>query len=668
MPIGKLTIPQPVGARVSRPGVVERIEHARQGLGLVVTPAGFGKTTVLAEWAKTTDAEVAWLSCDQADLEPSQFWSDLIAAVSARWPGAGDDTALVSERGPGAARDLVMSLSQDLADIDGPAVIVIDDIQLAKSAQAGLLPLARALPSNARLVLGGRLDPVFSVAKLRLDGAVLELRAADLAFSRDETAALFALAGLSVGQEDLDRLHALNEGWPAGLQLAALALRGGTDPRRVIDALGSTTSALNDYLLNEVLEALPAELVEFMTVIAVLEEFDASLCQAVTGDPNSTGLLEQLVSADVFVVQVDEAAPRYRFHHLFAAFLRARLKRFGESRFREAQERAIEALEERGERLAALRLAMARGDTRRAAGIVTATVFSSLDLSDSGVSTMAVRTWLRQYGLEAARGDPEQLAQLLVGLAQEGRPEVEGWLALVEQAQPDADPYFRAFLHGTWAEYYLARGDPEQALPHNQLASQAARGASQVHPLFAILPVQRGRGYLMAGDVAGFTAVLKSVSVPVGHPIVDEVRLPALRAWVTMQAGDLRLARRIADEVLTTAPQVGAPAHGLGTILATVVQAALDLEAGRLASAERQFGTAEAAAELNSKTGLHSLISRWFARLATAQGRQEAAASYLTQARFAFAAPFAQCPGRVRHRRATPSHRLRTRARDRTSG
>ena len=207
-----------------------------------------------------------------------------------------------------------------------------------------------------------------------------------------------------------------------------------------------------------------------------------------------------------------------------------------------------------------LRLAMASGDTRRAADVVTATLASSLDLSDSQVSTMAARAWLREYGPNAARQNPDQLLELALGLTQLGKPEVEGWLTRIEEAHPDPDPYLRACLHGSSAEYHLARGNPERALPHNQLASGAIPEATRVHPLFAVLPVQRARGFLMSGDVDSVITVLESTSLPVGVPIVDEVRLPALRAWVALQQGELRLAGRIAKEVVDT-PRNGAPHH-----------------------------------------------------------------------------------------------------------
>jgi LuxR family maltose regulon positive regulatory protein len=255
------------------------------------------------------------------------------------------------------------------------------------------------------------------------------------------------------------------------------------------------------------------------------------------------------------------------------------------------------------------------------------------------LSVMAVRAWLYQYGLDAARDDPEQLLQLVLRLAQLGKPEVQGWLARVEQGHTDPDPFLRALLHCTWAEYHLARGEPERARPHNQVATEAAWQANRHHSLLTSLAVQRARSYLMAGDVVGVSDVVNSPSAPVGHPIVDDVHLPALRAWVALQAGDLRLARRIAEEVFDAANQLGAPPDDTGTILATVVGAALDLEAGRWAAAGRQLSAAKTAAEALGSTDLSSLISRWSARLATDQGHEEAAASYLTEARFAFAAP-----------------------------
>ena len=233
VPISKLTIPQPMGARVSRKPLVDRIEQANQRLSLIVAPAGFGKTTVLAEWARTTTASVAWLSCDQADDEPREFWTGVIATVARQWPGVGDDAALILARGSEDVRELVSSLMNDLAEVEMPFAIVIDDAQYAKSSQRSLFDLAQGLPLNGRMVLASRWDPPFSLAKLRVDDNLFELRARNLVFSREETVELFSLAELTIDKGDVERLHAFVEGWPAGCHLALAALRRSDDPKKV---------------------------------------------------------------------------------------------------------------------------------------------------------------------------------------------------------------------------------------------------------------------------------------------------------------------------------------------------------------------------------------------------------------------------------------------------
>jgi LuxR family transcriptional regulator, maltose regulon positive regulatory protein len=638
VPTGKLTIPRPVGPRVRRTLLAERIEHSAQHLVLLVAPAGFGKTTTLAEWATSTAADVAWLSCDESDSEPSRFWSGLIAAVTSRWPQAGYDAALVLERRPDAQRQLVTSLGTDLAGLEQPGAIVIDDIQFAGSAQRMLPWLLAALPPQVRLVLGSRRDPAFSLARLRVSSGLLELRAEDLAFSPQEAAALLALAKVTLEAGDLGRLHALTEGWPAGLQLAAMALHQSGDHRRAIDAFASTTRAMSVYLVEEVLDQLPAEFADFITMIAVLDEFDAALCEAVTEDPDASGRLEELVSADLFVVQVGDTEERYRFHRLFQAFLRARLKALGEDLPRKVHERAIRALEERGDHLAALRLATVTGDTRRAAEIVTKNLLTSLNVSDSRVANVAVRAWLREYGANAVSSDPEQLLLFVAELAVSGRPEAEEWLTRLGHAHPDPAFPLRGLLHAVQMEQYLGRGHPEQALRHSQLAADAIREASGYHPVLAVLPALRVLAHMTAGDLPSARASLAEPSAPLDHPVLENLTLPALRAWTAFQEGELTTARRIAAQVLERVPEYGAH-NSLGAILANLVEAAINIESGEFKTAEQLLSAAEAQAQANGRTVLQSLASRWQARLATARGDETAASAYLTEAKVVFRSP-----------------------------
>ena len=229
-------MPRATGPRVQRAALLRRLESAGEPLVLLVAPSGFGKTSLLAQWATTTDAQVAWLSCDESCGEPAQFWSRLTASLAARWPAMGSDAALILERPSWDDPELVDSLARDLAELPADAAVVIDDAQFAEASQRTLASVAQRLPGHVRLLVASQHNPVFSTSRLRLAGVITELRADDLAFTQVEVEQLLELAGL--GREPIDsrRLRSLTEGWPAGLQMAVLAIRAGGDPREVIDA------------------------------------------------------------------------------------------------------------------------------------------------------------------------------------------------------------------------------------------------------------------------------------------------------------------------------------------------------------------------------------------------------------------------------------------------
>jgi LuxR family maltose regulon positive regulatory protein len=639
VPISKLTIPQAMGVRMSRMPLVNRIERANQRLSLVVAPAGFGKTTVLAEWARTTTACIAWLSCDEACDGPWEFWSGVISTIVQQWPGVGDDAALILARGPQDLDGLVSSLVNDLDEIRMPFAIVIDDAQYAKSSQRSLVDLAQGLPLNGRMVLSSRWDPPFSLSKLRIDDNLFELRARDLVFSQEETVELFRSAQLTIDRSDVERLHAFVEGWPAGCHLALAALRRSDDQKKVLDVLSRSTRAVNDYLVSEVLERLEADLVDFMTEISVLDEFDLDLAKAVSGDPNAEHLFADLLSADLFVTEMDAIGERYRFHHLFSAFLRARLRSLGDARVRALDKRAIAALQLRGDRTAALGIAMASGDTRRAATIVTEAIVMSFDLSNAGDSHRAILAWLREYGTDSVSHDPETLLQLVLVLAISGSHDVENWLIQVELANPEADPFLRALLYGTWAANDLGRGDSERAIAHNELAIEASRITQRQHPALEALPVQRATAYLMNGDLAGAGGAIELGRYSLVYPIVDSVLVVAVRAWVAFLRGELNVAIGIAEQARKKADELDAPAHAMGRTMASLVDAGIALERGQLDTAEHLLIELEANARNSGPNPLLSFVLLWRARSALAQGEEEAAAVHLATARRLFSAP-----------------------------
>jgi LuxR family maltose regulon positive regulatory protein len=464
--------------------LLRRLESAGEPLVLVVAPSGFGKTSLLAQWATATDAQVAWLSCDETDAEPAQFWSRLTASLAARWPDMGTDAALILERPSWDDPELVNSLARDLAELPAAAAVVIDDAQFAEASQRTLAALAQRLPPYVRLLVASQHNPVFSTSRLRLAGVIAELRADDLAFTQVEVEQLLELAGL--GREPIDgrRLRSLTEGWPAGLQMAVLAMRAGGDPREVIDAFASTTQETSDYLASEVMNRLPPGLAGFLMSICVLDEFDAELCQALTGEHDAARLLDRVIADDLFIYQVDRAGQRFRLHQMFAAFLRARLKSLDGTQFRDAHHRAAAALQERGDRLGALRHAMAVADLQLAAAVLVDCMHTILDVTHAQEAKAAARAWLAKFGDTAAEASPEQLLQFVLLLAASGQRDAEDWLTKVNRAHPSPAPGLDALAHGTWAAYYVNRGSVAPALEHNRLARQAVSVAAGQGPLF----------------------------------------------------------------------------------------------------------------------------------------------------------------------------------------
>jgi LuxR family maltose regulon positive regulatory protein len=626
---------------VQRAALLRRLESAAEPLVLVVAPSGFGKTYLLAEWAATTDAQVAWLSCDETDQEPAQFWPRLAASLAARWPDMGSDAALILERPSWDDPDLVDSLARDLAELPAPAAVVIDDAQFAEASQRTLASLAQRMPAHVRLLVASQHNPVFSTSRLRLAGLITELRADDLAFTEVEVEQLLELAGL--GREPIDgrRLRSLTEGWPAGLQMAVLAMRAGGDPHEVIDAFASTTQEASDYLANEVMNRLPPDLAAFLMDICVLDEFDAQLCQAISGQHDAARLLGRVIADDLFIYQVDRAGERFRLHPMFAAFLRARLKSLGGTQFRDAHLRAAAALQDRGDRLGALRHAMAVADMQLAAAVLTDSMHTILEITTAQEGKTVARAWLARFGDTAAEATPEQLLEFVLLLASAGHHDAEGWLTKVNQAHPRPAPALDALAHATWAAYYLNRGSADLALEHNRLARQAvsAAAADSLFPMLAELPLQETGAHLLAGDLPAAAAALQRGTAPSSAPVMEEFRSPAAAAWVAFLQGDLVFAGAALDRAVRAAAEHGAVPHGVGLILTNLVQAGMHLECREHQPAAALLTAARAAAWINGRPVLQTMVDTWIARLATAQGDRAGALASLAQARLALTAP-----------------------------
>ncbi|MCA9974168.1 MAG: hypothetical protein KC413_00405, partial [Anaerolineales bacterium] len=318
----KLLPPPPRPDAVPRPHLLARLTAGAAGkLTLVAAPAGFGKTTLVREWLAHTAVPAAWLSLDEADNDPVRFWRYAIAALQTAAPAAGAAAAdLLRTPQPPPPHAVLPLLLNDLLALSRRTCLVLDDYHLIAhpAVHDSLAFFIDQLPPTLHLVITSRANLPFPVARWRARQQLTELRAADLRFSAAETAVLYHPFDLAPA--DLAALAQRTEGWIAGLQLAALALRHTPAAARApfIHAFGGSHAYVLDYLMEEVLAQQPADVRAFLQHTALLGRLSAPLCAAVTGrtPADSANMLAQLVDANLFLLPLDAERRWYRYHRL----------------------------------------------------------------------------------------------------------------------------------------------------------------------------------------------------------------------------------------------------------------------------------------------------------------------------------------------------------------
>jgi LuxR family maltose regulon positive regulatory protein len=385
----KLFIPPVRPELVSRPRLLERLEAALdRKLTLFSAPAGFGKTSLLSECATSCERRVAWVSLDKGDNDPYLFWSYVVAALETIQPGVGGAAwALLHSSGGAAALPadslemLLTTLINDLADIPEPFILILDDVHLITEPQIhqGLTFLLDHLPPQMHLVLSGRTDPPWPLARLRARGEMTELRAADLRFTPQETEAFLNEAmSLKVSAGEVDALSTRTEGWIAGLQMAAISMRGHREAQgegglsSFIKAFTGSHRFILDYLVEEVLSQQPPAIQEFLLKTSILERMNAPLCAAVCSlaADHSQEILLGLESGNLFLVPLDDERHWYRYHHLFADLLHSHLQQAWPDRVPALHLQACAWYEEQGLVAEAVSHALAASDFDRAAHLV----------------------------------------------------------------------------------------------------------------------------------------------------------------------------------------------------------------------------------------------------------------------------------------------------------
>src|SRR5215510_10953397 len=325
----KLHVPRPQPGFVPRPRLVGALgDGLARGRVLVCAPAGFGKTALLAGWARGDGRPVAWLGLDAGDSDPARFWRYAVAALEAARPGL---AGRVGPPPPGSSDGLVTALINELAADPGPdeVLLVLDDYHLVDSGPVHepVTFLLENLPPGLRVVVASRADPPLPLARLRARGQLAELRAAELRFTLEEAAALLGEAGgAALPAPAMAALVARTEGWAAGLQLAALSLRGQADPAGFAAEFSGSHRFVLDYLTDEVLAGQPGPVRAFLLETSVLERLSGELCDAITGRADGQAMLQEIERAGLFLVPLDEMRGWWRYRRLFADLLRARLQ------------------------------------------------------------------------------------------------------------------------------------------------------------------------------------------------------------------------------------------------------------------------------------------------------------------------------------------------------
>ncbi len=344
----KFNIPSQRSDLVLRARLRELLEEgARHPLTLISAPPGFGKTMLAAQWARSqAEYQVGWLSLDETDSQPTAFWRYVIGALLHCCPGLAETAqTMLTVPTPPPIETVLASLINEIANFDRALLLVLDDYHLVQNPEVhrALIFLLDHLPENLHIFILTREDPPLNLARRRARGQMMEIRAVELRFNTGETISFLHSMELVLTPEQIVTLERATEGWIAGLQMAALSLRG-QDPQVFFQSFTGDDRYISDYLIEEVLERQTDQVRDFLLRTSILERFNASICEALlrnkgkgSGDEllplsptpyplSPSNILEYLDRANLFLIPLDNRREWYRYHHLFAELLRQRLK------------------------------------------------------------------------------------------------------------------------------------------------------------------------------------------------------------------------------------------------------------------------------------------------------------------------------------------------------
>lgn len=534
---------------LDRPALLRRLSGATARLILLSAPAGWGKTVLAGHWRAVSDSRrFAWASLDPGDNNPSRLWWKVISALRRACPEFDVDPPQVVL--PRQGRVLLPALIARLATLRGPVVLVLDDYQVVNYGRcheqvAGLL---RDLPESVQVILITRAIPPLELARLRAAGEVADIGLHELRFSRSEAGALVsAVAGVTLTGSDLSALLARTEGWPAGVYLAALSLRGHPSPHSFIDQFTGNNRFIADFLAEEVLNRQAPDVRQFLLRTSILDRFTAPLCDAVAGRADSAQLLERLERENLFLIPADDQRAWYRYHHLFAQMLRARLPR------EEPQPGLIPLLHRRasawhreaGSPEEAITHALTGGDTNGAAELITA---HWRDFAVAGRIT-TVGDWLGSLGDDRVAANPvtAHCAAWVAAFSWDA-DSVRRWLRVIEAAACDGTlPDGMRSLTSSAAMLRATFGfDGVRSMVEDGIAA-ADLEDDPASPWYAHSRALLGFALHLAGNPDATPMLERALAAGAGRPLSRIVALSVL-ALRTADEGELSRAQRLTEE------------------------------------------------------------------------------------------------------------------------
>jgi LuxR family maltose regulon positive regulatory protein len=555
---------------ISRPAVVARLEAGLamgRAVSLLAAPAGYGKTAVAVEWLRGSNRPVAWLSLDESDNSLAHFLRYLARALqNLPQPIGSRLQALLNAPKLGTPKPLATALINDIVEAGGelgPFVLALDDLHLVTEAQvfAFLEILLEHAPAQLHVVLVTRRDPPLSLARLRAQGTLTEVRQRDLRFSEAEARQLLeGLLAVPFSEEDVRQLNQSAEGWVAGLQLAALSMQGldAVERRRVVAGFSGRHRFILDYLTDEVLKRQSLEAERFLLHTSILSRMCGSLCDAVLNagndhpERNGQQMLEQLEQANLFLVRLDNERRWYRYHNLFGELLRARLGESDSALMPELHRRAAGWFEAEGHMPTAVSHALRAGDMEQAAGVVeraimTVQTWSQVEMNELmgwlealPEDVVARRPWLRLFRSRClfVMGHTEAARQTLVELA--------AWLEAHEEAPDSGKILGRVRLDR--ASYAVVEGDAEEGLAQAELALETMPPDDRIGRLrvLALLAL----AHIRKGSVRQAEALLSDVAEQ-----AQAVGLPAAAVPLLCNRADAELAQGRLTEAAHTCEQ-----------------------------------------------------------------------------------------------------------------